>query len=338
MEHGRQRLIVVTGASGQDGLILTKALCLRGEHVVAIGSEESKHNHMEEIVPAAHWIYSDSTYRLPLGEIKSKPTQIFHFAGASSVQNSWQTPSQTIIRNVSIDSQVIEFAIKSGANLLLSGSSEMFPKQSGVVSERDPLKPSSPYGVSKATAFELAGLLRDEGNLQVTNLIMFNHESPLRKPHFLTKKLSTQILEVAAGNRSKISVYNKSSAKDFSWAADFIRAMLSKKIADSNEDFVLASGQSTSVSELAQAGLDLLGLDAPILEENDSPSFAAPNPVGDSSKAEKVLGFTRTNGGREMMRKMIALEMRASELNSLETQKLVVEQMAEEALSASSAQ
>ena len=325
-------MILITGASGQDGLILSKVLAMMGERVIALGSEGSERLGVKEIVPEVEWMFSSSNADLPLDEIKSKPKQIFHFAGESSVQKSWEQPTHSTETNVALSMKIIRFAVKNESKLILASSSEMYPRQVSVVSESDPIKASSPYGVSKATAFELAQLLRNEGRLLVSNLIMFNHESPLRKKQFLTKKLTDQLLQVADGVRTNISVWDKSASKDFSWAADFIRPMVSKTMMDLNDDFVLASGKSTTVEELALAGLRLIGLSVPVLEERDAAITAAPNPTGNPSKAEKLLGFRKTQDGAEVMRKLIELELKTSGLSQVEAAKIAVKEIAEEGL------
>ena len=247
-------------------------------------------------------------------KLSQSRSKFFTLQGKVLCKSPGNSPLTRQRRMWPLSMKIIRFAVKNESKLILASSSEMYPRQVSVVSESDPIKASSPYGVSKATAFELAQLLRNEGRLLVSNLIMFNHESPLRKKQFLTKKLTDQLLQVADGVRTNISVWDKSASKDFSWAADFIRPMVSKTMMDLNDDFVLASGKSTTVEELALAGLRLIGLSVPVLEERDAAITAAPNPTGNPSKAEKLLGFRKTQDGAEVMRKLIELELKTSGL------------------------
>lgn len=323
---------LVIGASGQDGLILSRALALRGERVVAIGSNRSRERGVESILPEIEWLFSSPTGELPLGRIKGKPDQIFHFAGDSSVWNSWAKPFASMPKNLELSVGAMDFAIESEAHLVLAGSSEMYSRRQLVVSESTPLFPSSPYGVSKAAAFEMSRLLREKGVLKSSNLVMFNHESPLRNSEFLTKKLVRQLIDLSAGKRNELTLRNKAATKDFSWAPDFVRVMTGVNLLDLNEDFVLASSESSSVEQLALAGLDIMGLEAEILQTESSAELPQINPTGDPSKAEMRLGFKKTNGGKQLMQKLIDLELRAIGLSEMDSTKLFVSALAEEAL------
>lgn len=323
---------LIIGASGQDGLILAKALAATGERVVAIGSKSSCARGVESLAPEAEWLFSPSTGELPFDSISGRPDQIFHFAGKSSVYNSWEKPFSSMQENLSLSMDVLNFSIESDAHLVLAGSSEMYARQNGVVSEASALHPSSPYGVSKAAAFEMSLLLREKGILSSSNLIMFNHESPLRKSEFLTKKLVRQLIDLSTGRLTELTLRNTSVQKDFSWAPDFVRVMLHGNLLGLNEDFVLASGKSSSIESLALAGLEIMGLDSKIQQTGPLDEAPEINPIGDPRKAELMLGFMKTHGGEEVMQKFIDLELRAVGLTEIQSAKLFVSALAEEAL------
>jgi GDPmannose 4,6-dehydratase len=200
-----------------------------------------------------------------------------------------------------------------------AGSSEMF----GQVAERPqrettPFHPRSPYAVSKVFAHQMTIQYREAYGLFATNGILFNHESPRRGPTFVTRKVTRGVAAIVAGTTDKLYLGNLDSQRDWGYAPEYVDAMWQMLQHDEPDDFVVATGEMHTVREFVELAFSMVGLDWEQYVVIDQRYFR-PTEVdelcGDASKARQVLGWEPTTPFPELVRIMLAADMREAGLD-----------------------
>lgn len=162
-------------------------------------------------------------------------------------------------------------------------------------SELTSFYPRSPYGVSKVYAYWIARNYREAYGMHISNGILFNHESPRRTPTFLTRKVTRGVARIRAGIDSTITLGNLSARRDWGYAPEYVAGMWLMLQQDSPDDYVLATGTSTSVQEWVDLAFDLGGLNPKEFVKHN-PRFLRPtevdNLIGDPAKARNKLGWS----------------------------------------------
>lgn len=257
-------LYLVTGGAGQDGRIATRLLLDRGEKVSVTVRTQDQKALLDIENPSATVMQLDVSYAREVAELVQslQPDFLIHLAASSSVAESWTFPSESLQSNLIGTVNVLEAVKKFSphTSVLLASSSEIYGRFHGKVLPGTPIVPSSPYGVGKATAKALGELYRDSYSLTVSSAVLFNHESPLRGPRFVTQQIATQAVEVFHGSASEILLGNPTIEKDFSWAPDIVKGMISLLDLGRSSDAILGSGELTSLSQLASFALESLDL------------------------------------------------------------------------------
>jgi len=141
-----------------------------------------------------------------------------------------------------------------------AGSGECFGNAINAVDEQTPFRPRSPYGIAKATAFWQVANYREAYKLFACTGILFNHESPLRKERFVTKKIISTAYRISLGQKIRLRLGNIDIQRDWGWAPEYVEAMWLMLQQDSPDDFVIASGKTTSLKDFIKITFDTLGL------------------------------------------------------------------------------
>ena len=254
---------LVTGAAGQDGYLLSESLLKRGWDVTG-----SKLKH--EILVSGHPLTSGQVVDLDVSDSASvanligqlKPDAIYHLAGITSVGFSIKEPELTKAVNVGGTRNVLESMLKHGLTDTLvvhAASTEIFSDQGGVISETSDLRPRSPYGESKAEAFELCRAYRDRG-VKATNAILANHESFLRPVDFVTGKIANGVARISLGLASDLTLGNTDVAKDWSAAIDIVEGLVLIGEQGFVGDVILASGVSTHLQDIIREAFAYVGI------------------------------------------------------------------------------
>lgn len=293
---------LICGISGQDGAYLAKFLLEKG-YLVFGGSRDSQLSNFENLkklkIEDKVKLISISLidFRSILQTIiQIKPDEIYNLAGQSSVALSFEQPVETlesiIIGTLNI-LEVIRF-IGNPIKFYNAGSSECFGNTSIAADEKTPFSPRSPYGVAKATAFWEVANYREAYNIFACTGILFNHESPLRKERFVTKKIIKTAYKIYLGEKIKLELGNINIIRDWGWASEYVYAMWLMLQQEKPEDFVIATGTSNSLEDFIEKTFRYLGLDWKIhVEINDSLlrptdiSLGMANP----QKAKDILGW-----------------------------------------------
>jgi len=338
--NATHRRALITGISGQDGSLLAAQLLRSG--VAVVGTHRPGHvpdlwrlrelgvGGRAELELRALDVLDAQACRALIEDIA--PTAIFHLAGQSSVAESFRDPIASIEANGLGTVQLLEALRASApeANFVLAASAEMFgaPAQAPQ-NESTPLAPTTPYGLSKMLAHGAVASWRASFGVRASSAILFNHESEWRDPVFVTRKLSRGAARIALGRENSITLGNLDARRDFGYAPDHVAAMIAMAARDDAGDYVLATGEASSVRDFACAafaaagitldwfgeGFDEVGvergsdrvrirIDPALFRPADAPLL-----VGDSAKARRELGFAPSLDLAGLARRMVEADL-----------------------------
>ena len=260
---------LICGISGQDGAYLAKLLLDKGYEVYGSSRDAqmaSFHNLVRLGIYYQIQLISISIidFRSVLQAIlKIKPDEVYNLAGQSSVGLSFEQPVETL-ESISIGTLNLLEAIRF-SNLPIrfysAGSSECFGDTGSIAAdEMTPFRPRSPYGVAKAAAFWQVANYREAYRLHASTGILFNHESPLRPERFVTQKIVSTAYRILHGSEEILTLGNIHIARDWGWAPDYVKAMWLMLQQDQPDDFVIATGQTSTLQGFIQAVFDTVGL------------------------------------------------------------------------------
>jgi GDPmannose 4,6-dehydratase len=314
-----QKKVVITGAAGQDGLILGIKLVNRGFQVHGVVRNQDQVEMVTRINPGMLVSILDSSNPAAVTNFleKQAPDFIYHLSARSSVANSWEESEQTMEVNVFHTLNWLNGINKlemKEARLYHASSSEMFglPKEYPQ-NENTLLHPRSPYGVSKVAAHHLVVNYRESYGLFASTGILFNHESPLRNPTFVTRKITKGVASIAKGLSDSITLGNTEVSRDWGWAPDYVEGMISILEHDQPDDFVLATGVSHSLKDFISMAFSAIGvIDWETMVKSDHSLFRPAevvSVVGDSSKARRILGWKPTETFEGMIKKMVKFDL-----------------------------
>jgi GDPmannose 4,6-dehydratase len=279
--------ILVTGVAGQIGSFLAERLIAGGHHVIGV-----EHGAPRSPVPAE--------VDLRVGELDASGVEalldscgaldaIVHFAGKTSVAESWKAPMATFDANARMTAALAFAAQARGVTFVNASSAEIFGATTEPIQdEATRLAPVSPYGVGKASGHLTVQLTRESMGARATNLIFFLGESPRRPPHIVFRKITRGLARVKLGREDSISLGNVSVIRDFCYADDYARAAeMAATGALPPGDYVCASGEPHSVADIATTACRIFGLDPARVVTTDPSLFRTadiPRLVGDASK------------------------------------------------------
>lgn len=259
---------LICGVSGQDGAYLSKLLLDKGYKVYG-GSRDAqsttfnnltKLNVLSKIIPIS---ISLIDFRSVLQVItKVEPDEIYNLAGQSSVALSFEQPVETL-ESISLGTLNLLEAIRFSRlpiKLYSAGSSECFGNTANAVDEHTPFRPRSPYGVAKATAFWEVANYREAYDLYACTGLLFNHESPLRKEGFVTKKIISTACKIASGSSEKLVLGNIDIFRDWGWAPEYVEAMWLMLQQARPDDFVIATGVTMSLRDFVSYTFEYFNL------------------------------------------------------------------------------
>jgi GDPmannose 4,6-dehydratase len=313
------KTIVITGAAGQDGLILGLKLTKAGHQVIGIVRSTTQKSFLEAYNPGIQVeILDSSTLKSVIDFLeKVQPEQIYHLSAKSSVANSWRDSENTLLTNIFHTlnwlNALNELKMHS-TRFYHASSSEMFglPK-THPQNEETLLHPRSPYGVSKVAAHHLVVNYRESFGQFASTGILFNHESPLRDVKFVTRKITNGVARIVRGNADSLTLGNLDISRDWGWAPDYVDGMISILNHSSPDDFILATGKSHTLKEFVSTAFACVGimewekfirLDSALSRPADVISV-----VGDATRAHQILGWTPITTFEEMIKAMVDFDL-----------------------------
>ncbi len=293
------RSALITGITGQDGSYLKELLT--GKRYVVHGW------HRDECD-----VTNPESLRVALQQ--SQPDEIYHLAAQTHVGQSVEEEAATMEVNVQGTINLLECAgeFVPNARFFFASSSEIFGRpEESPQTEKTPLNPVNPYGVSKARATEVVQQAR-AGRVFAVNGILYNHESPRRRLSFVTQKICRGAAAIQCGKQTELKLGDTSAMRDWSDARDVVRGMWKSLQVDAADDYIFASGQLHTVQEVVEIAFETAGLDWQECVEIDKSLFRDAEPcrlVGDASKARAVLDWEPQNSFRELISEMTQAAM-----------------------------
>lgn len=312
---------LICGVGGQDGAYLARLLLAKGYEVwgTSRDAQLSTFANLQRLgirdkVTTISMATND--FRSVLQAIvRSQPTEIYNLAGQTSVGLSFEQPAEALesIATATINLlEVIRFT-NLPIRFYQAGSSECFGDVGETpATEQTRFEPRSPYAVAKSTAHWLVTNYRDAYGLFACNGILFNHESALRPPRFVTRKITQGVAAVARGSGDKLVLGDLGIRRDWGWSPEYVDAMWRMLQQDSPQDFVIATGVSSSLQEFVQAAFEQVGLDWQDHVIQDRKLFRPTeirHSCGDASKAFQHLGWKASMSMREVARAMVMHEL-----------------------------
>jgi len=316
---------LITGITGQDGSYLADFLLEKDYDVYGMVRRSSTEtsSRIRHIQDRITTVQGDLLDQLSLVNIlrEIEPDEVYNLAAQSFVPASWSQPILTGEFTALGVTKILEAIrlVNPKIRFYQASSSEMFGKVREVPQrETTPFYPRSPYGVAKVYGHYITVNTRESYGLFACSGILFNHESPRRGLEFVTRKITHGVAKIKLGLGSEIRLGNLDAKRDWGYAGDYVRAMWMMLQQDEPDDFVIATGISHSVQDFVERAFAAVDLDWEPYVTVD-PRFVRPAEVeilvGDSSKANKILGWKPTVDFDGLVKMMVE-----ADLNLLEQQ------------------
>lgn len=340
-----KKVALITGVTGQDGAYLAELLLKKGYEVHGIKRRSSMFNtnridhlyadlHEENVKFILH--YGDMTDSTNLIKIIQdvQPDEIYNLAAQSHVKVSFETPEYTANSDAVGALRILEairiLKLEKKTKFYQASTSELYGKVQEVPqTETTPFYPRSPYAVAKLYAFWITKNYREAYGMYACNGILFNHESPIRGETFVTRKITRGVARIKLGMQKKIFLGNIDAKRDWGHAKDYVEGMWLMLQQETPEDYVLATGETTSVRDFITmafnevnikmrwegSGVNEKGINAEtgdVLIEVD-PNYFRPTEVdlliGDASKAYKNLGWKPKYNLQDLVKDMVQSDL-----------------------------
>ncbi|MCJ7509021.1 MAG: GDP-mannose 4,6-dehydratase [candidate division Zixibacteria bacterium] len=314
---------LITGITGQDGSYLAEFLLEKGYDVYGMVRRSSmeKFDRIAHIRDKINLCQADLLDQLSLiNLIKDvNPDEIYNLAAQSFVPTSWEQPVLTGEFDALGVTKILEAIrlVNKKIKFYQASSSEMFGMVKEVPqSEKTHFHPRSPYGVAKVYGHWITVNYRESYGIFAASGILFNHESPRRGLEFVSRKITYEAAKIKLGLADKLYLGNLDAKRDWGYAGDYVKAMWLMLQNKEPEDFIIATGISHSVRDLARIAFEHLGLDYKKYVEVDK-SFIRPAEVevllGDSSYAQKKLGWKPEVKFEDLVKMMVESDVRILE-------------------------
>lgn len=312
---------LITGITGQDGSYLTELLLEKGYEVHGVIRRSSTFNtsRIDHIYKDPH--ESNNNLHLHYGDITDgvgisnlirdlEPDEIYNLAAQSHVKVSFEMPDFTAQVDAVGTIRLLEAirAAKIETKFYQASTSELFGSTPPTQSETSQFAPQSPYAAAKLYSYWVVRNYRDAYGLHATNGILFNHESPRRGETFVTRKITMAAARIKLGLQSKLYLGNLNAIRDWGFAPEYVESMWRMLQQEKPDDYVVATGVGATVRDFCEASFSALGLDYKDFVETEK-RYTRPTEVdaliGDSSKAERILGWKAKTHWRELAEIMV---------------------------------
>ncbi len=355
MNKENKKVALITGITGQDGSYLAEFLLKKGYKVHGVKRRSSLFNtdridhlyhdpHLDGLDLTLH--FGDMTDSMNLTRIiqETQPDEIYNLAAMSHVAVSFETPEYVANADGTGTLRILEAVKLLGlikkTKIYQASTSELYGKvQETPQKETTPFYPRSPYAVAKMYAYWITVNYREAYGMFACNGILFNHESPVRGETFVTRKITRAASKIALGLQDKLYLGNLDAKRDWGHAKDYVRMMWMILQADEPEDWVIATGQTTTVRDFVRMAFEYAGIELEFIGEGVEekgyvvtcsnpdyqvaigtnvvavdPRYFRPTEVdlllGDPSKAEKKLGWNREYNLKDLVDDMMKSDLK----------------------------
>ena len=340
-----KKVALITGITGQDGAYLAELLLKKDYLVHGIKRRSSSFNtaridhlYQDPHIDKRNFILhhgdlTDSTNMIRIIQ-EVQPDEIYNLAAQSHVMVSFETPEYTANADALGTLRILEairlLGLSDKTRFYQASTSELYGMAQEVPqNEKTPFYPRSPYGVAKLYAYWITINYREAYNIFASNGILFNHESPIRGETFVTRKITRAAARISQGVQARLYLGNLDSKRDWGHANDYIEGMWRILQNAKPEDFVLATGISTSIRdfttqafseagislEWSGSGVDEVGKNSQTgkLLVSVDPTYFRPTEVdllvGDATKAKEKLGWSPTCDLKQLISEMISSDL-----------------------------
>jgi GDPmannose 4,6-dehydratase len=315
---------LISGITGQDGSYLAELLLQKGYEVhgivrrVALEDSERRLSRIVHLLPNLTLEAASLESYASLHNVvaKVRPNECYHLAAQSFVSYSFDDEFSTINTNINGTHNMLSAVrhLAPDCKFYFAGSSEMFGKaEITPQNEHTRFRPRSAYGISKVAGFDLTRNYREAHALFACSGILFNHESPRRGFEFVTRKITSAVARILAGEAREVRLGNLDAQRDWGHAREYVEAIWRILQQPKPEDYVIATGQCHSVRDFADAAFSYVGLDYRDYVVID-PALYRPAEVellmGDASKAREQLGWAPKIALKELVDEMVEYDCR----------------------------
>jgi GDPmannose 4,6-dehydratase len=347
MAETARKVALLTGVTGQDGAYLSELLLSKGYIVHGVkrrsssfNTERIEHLYQGPQDPDRRFIlhYGDMTDATNLIRIvqETQPDEIYNLAAQSHVQVSFETAEYTANADALGTLRLLEairlLGLKDKARFYQASTSELYGKVQQVPqTETTPFYPRSPYAAAKLYAYWMVVNYREAYGLHASNGILFNHESPIRGETFVTRKITRAVAAVQHGYQDLLWLGNLNAQRDWGHAKDYVKGMWSILQQEESDDYVLATGVTTTVRDFVACAFSQIGIElgwrgegteeegfddrtGRILVKVD-PRYFRPTEVdlliGDATKAREKLGWSYETPWQDLCAEMVREDVAA---------------------------
>ena len=316
------RTSLITGITGQDGAYLAKLLLEKGYEVYGIYPRRTA-----DTLWRLRELGVDKQVRLLDADLTdlsslirsmqtSQPDEVYNLGAQSFVFSSWNQPLLTgDVSGIGV-ARLLEALriVKPDARFYQASTSEMFGLiQAERQDESTPFYPRSPYGVAKLYGHWITVNYRESFKMHASSGILFNHESPLRGLEFVTRKVTDAVARIKLGKEQELLLGNMDAKRDWGFAGDYVEAMWLMLQQQSPDDYVVATGQTTSVRDMCRIAFAHVGLNYEDHVRVD-PVLFRPAEVdvllGNPEKARRKLGWTPKTSLEQLITMMVDADLR----------------------------
>ena len=276
------KVALITGVTGQDGSYLAELLLEKGYEVHGIKRRASSLNtsRIDHIYQDPH--VSNPKFKLHYGDLtdsmnitkiikECQPDEIYNLGAMSHVKVSFDVPEYVgqvdALGTLRVLEAVRLLGLEKKTRIYQASTSELYggmpenKNEKGFYDENSPFYPRSPYGVAKIYGFWITKNYREAYDMFACNGILFNHESPRRGETFVTRKITRAVARIALGQKDKFFLGNLDAKRDWGHAKDYVRMMWMILQADQPEDWVIATGKTTTVREFVRLAFKEVGVE-----------------------------------------------------------------------------
>ncbi|GHA85672.1 GDP-mannose 4,6-dehydratase [Cognatilysobacter bugurensis] len=313
---------LITGITGQDGAYLAQLLLGKGYEVHGVLARRSTDTlwRLRELGIHDHVNFIDGDLTDLSSLIRAMETsragEVYNLGAQSFVGTSWQQPILTAQVDGVGALNVLEAVriVNAKARFYQASTSEMFGLiQAEKQDETTPFYPRSPYGVAKLMAHWATVNYRESFGMHASSGILFNHESPLRGIEFVTRKVTDAVARIKLGMQEELRLGNIDAKRDWGFAGDYVEAMWLMTQQDSADDYVVATGETTTVRDMCRIAFGHVGLDMERYLVVD-PRFMRPAEVdvllGNPAKAKAKLGWAPKTSLEQLIQMMVDADLR----------------------------
>ena len=324
------KIALITGIGGQDGSYLAEFLLSKGYKVRGIIRRASYPNtkridHIDvfdekygkTFDSPFFLLYADLADAISLRNVleKIRPDELYNIGAQSHVGISFENPESTINYNALGPLRILDAIrdMKLNCRYYQASSSEMFGISPPPQNEETIMLPQSPYGIAKLSAFHLTRMYRKAYGLFACNGILFNHESPRRGVNFVTRKITLGIAKILSGESENLVLGNLDAMRDWGYSKEYVEMMWRILQHDEPDDFVISTKETHTIRDFVEEAFNLVELnwkDYVISSSSYKRPAEVPALLGDSSKAERILGWEPKVKFRELLKLMLASDIK----------------------------